>query len=381
MKIDRATIQWVAPPYFPEPVYDSTLGPFQSFPAGILTLEAEGLSGFGIVPLARAAADFAEETFLPLLWSTDIGDIASIEHFWMVACRRLRNIGPGISFSTLSGIETALWDLLAKKSNCTLAKILGATSDRVPVYGSNGWTNFDTNRLVSSVESLVSRGFSLVKIKVGIDGGTAIHKDVLRVRAVRRAVGDNIRIAVDANQCWTPTDALSFAQKIADQHIEWFEEPIPAQNLLGYSALTKTSPIPLAAGECLAYPELFRTLLHLQGIAIAQPVLTVIGGITPYRRVAAIAREYSTPLACGGYSQLMCSLVAGAPTGSYTEFLTPFMDSFSQLWQEKPDLQNGEFLLSQRPGHGLVPDAEFCGKYQEGNLLAFTPGSAAFAIK
>jgi D-arabinonate dehydratase len=337
-------------------------------------LEAEGLAGFGVVPLGRATADFLEEIFLPLLWASDICDVASVESFWTTACKRLRNIGPGISFAILSGIDTALWDLLAKKSNCTLARMLGATHDRVLVYGSNGWTNYDANKLVSSVERLVSRGFSLIKIKVGIDGGSAMDEDVLRVRAVRKAVGEKIRIAVDANQCWTPEQALTFAQKIADQQIEWFEEPIPAQDLLGYSSLAKASPIPLAAGECLAYPDLFRTLLHLQGVSVAQPVLTVVGGITPYRRVAAIAKESGIPLACGGYSQLMCSLISAAPTGEYTEFLTPFMDSFAKLWQEAPAMRNGEFHLSERPGHGLIPDADFCGKYQQGDILAYRSG-------
>jgi L-alanine-DL-glutamate epimerase-like enolase superfamily enzyme len=377
MKIESALIHSVFPPPFKDPVSDSTLGPFGDFPVSILELECAGITGRGVLPVSEMAHHLAKDLFLPLLWQCEIEDILSIERFWDLAWKRIRNMGTGITLYVLNGIDLALWDIVAKKANQPLFKLLGAKRDRIAGYATNGWVNFDLPKLIATLEDTVERGFRIIKVKVGVDQGTRMDEDVRRIKAVRKALGEKIGIAVDSNQCWTVEQALRFAHHIADQNILWFEEPIPARDFFGYQHLVEKSPIPIAAGETLCEPDEYATLLKLRGVSIVQPFACTLGGITPFRRVAQIAADVGVRLTTGGFSPLTCNLVAAASTGYLTEYPIPMADTFSSLLQRAPQFVNGEFHLLNLPGHGVLPDPDFVKRYSKRNPERIEPGAPA----
>src|SRR5947209_4207925 len=125
MKVESALIHSVFPPPFNDPVSDSTLGPFADFPVAILELECGGSIGYGVLPLSEMAHNIAKEVFLPLLWQFEIEDVASIERFWALAWKRIRNMGSGVTLHVLNGIDLALWDIIAKKADQPLFQLLG----------------------------------------------------------------------------------------------------------------------------------------------------------------------------------------------------------------------------------------------------------------
>lgn len=375
MKVESALIHSVFPPPFKDPVSDSTLGPFADFPVAILGLECGGIIGYGVLPVSEMAHNIAKEVFLPLLWQFEIEDVASIERFWALAWKRIRNMGTGIPLHVLNGIDLALWDIVAQKANQPLFQLLGAKTDRIAGYATNGWVNFDLPKLIAELEDTLARGFRIIKMKVGVGQGTRMDEDVRRVKAVRKALGEKIGIAVDANQCWTLEDALRFAHQIADENILWFEEPIPARDFFGYQQLMEKSPIAIAAGETLCEPDEYATILKLRGVSIVQPFACVLGGVTPFRRVAQIAADAGIRLTTGGFSSLTCNLVAAAPTGYLTEYPIPMADTFNLLLQQTPQIVNGEFHLLKASGHGLLPDLDVVKRYSRGNPLRIEPGA------
>ncbi len=377
MKIESALIHSVFPPPFEDPVSDSTLGPFSDLPFAILELDCGGIVGYGVLPVSEMAHKIAKEVYLPLLWGFEIEDVTSIEQFWLLAWKRIRNMGTGITLHVLNGIDLALWDIVAKKANQPLFQLLGSRSDRIACYATNGWVNFALPKLIAVLEDSVARGFRIIKMKVGVDQGTRMDEDIRRVKAVRRALGEEIGIAVDSNQCWTVEDALRFAGDIADQNILWFEEPIPARDFFGYQQLVEKSPIPIAAGETLCEHDEYATMLRLHGVSIVQPFACILGGVTPFRRVAQIAADAGVPLTTGGFSPLTCSLVAAAPTGYLAEYPIPMADTFSLLLQRAPQIVNGEFHLLDAPGHGVLPDFGAVERYSRGKPVRIVPGASA----
>ena len=373
MIVESALIHSVCPPPFKEPVSDATLGPFVDLPVAILELQCSGIIGYGVLPVSQMARTIAEEVFFPLLWQFEIEDVASIERFWALAWKRIRNMGTGITLNVLSGIDLALWDVISKKRNQPLFQLLGGKTDRIAGYATNGWVNFDLAKLIAALEETVARGFRVIKMKVGVNQGARMDEDVRRVKAVRKALGEKIEIAVDGNQCWTVEDAFQFAHSIADQNILWFEEPIPARDFFGYQQLVKESPIPIAAGETLCEQDEYVTFLRLHGGSILQPYACTLGGVTPFRRVAQIAADAGIPLTTGGFSPLTCNLLAAAPTGYLMEYAIPHVDSFTPLLQRAPKIVNGEFHLLQVPGHGVLPDPDVVKRYSSGAPVRLKP--------
>src|SRR5205823_527225 len=152
-----------------------------------------GLVGLGVgQPVARG---IIEGSLKPLL----IGqDPLCIEKLWDDMFWRVRGYGrKGVAFCAISALDIGLWDLKAKIFDVPLYRLLGPYTDRVPIYGSGGWTSFSEKELVREQTGYVERGIPRVKMKVAKDFGRAEREDIRRLAAVRKAVGDDVEIYVD----------------------------------------------------------------------------------------------------------------------------------------------------------------------------------------
>ena len=132
--------------------------------------------------------------------------------FW-----RMRNYGrKGVAFHAISTVDVGLWDLKSKALNLPLYRLLNPRYDSVPVYGSGGWTNMTEKELVEEMTGFVERGFPRVKMKVGKDFGQSEQEDLKRVAAVRKAVGDNIELYVDANNGYNVKQSIRMSHQFED---------------------------------------------------------------------------------------------------------------------------------------------------------------------
>ena len=155
----------------------------------------------------------------------------------------------GIAFCAISAIDIGLWDLKGKYVNLPLYKLLGAYTDSVPVYGSGGWTNFSEKELVEEMTGYVSDGIPRVKMKVGKDFGLSEREDIERVAAVRKAVGDDVSIYIDANNGYYRKQAIYMAKEFEQFQIGWLEEPLIPDDIDGMADISKATSIPIATGE------------------------------------------------------------------------------------------------------------------------------------
>ena len=193
-----------------------------------------------------------------------------------------------ITSLALAAIDTALWDLRCRRAGLPLWKAAGGARPKVPVYTTEGgWLQLTADALVAQALEAKEQGFRGAKLKVG---KPHVSEDVGRIRAVREAVGDAFEIMVDANQCFTVSEAIRRARAFEPFGLAWLEEPLPAEDLAGHAELAAHTSIPIAVGESIYHPAHFREYLERDACSIVQVDVARIGGITPWLKVAHMRR-------------------------------------------------------------------------------------------
>jgi L-alanine-DL-glutamate epimerase-like enolase superfamily enzyme len=228
-------------------------------------------------------------------------DAFSPQAAWEAMVVQTRNLGrPGITSMAVAAVDAALWDLKARALGLPLCKLLGMAHDRVPVYGSGGFTAYSDERLAEQLAGWVQEGIPRVKMKVGSEP----DRDPERVKAARRAIGPNAHLFVDANGAYSRKQALALAERFADDaRVSWFEEPVSSEDLDGLRLLRDRAPagMEIAAGEYGDDAPYFRRMLQAGAVDVLQADVTRCGGITELLRVGALCRAHNLPLSlhCG----------------------------------------------------------------------------------
>ena len=210
----------------------------------------------------------------------------------------------------LSAVETPLWDLLGHQLNAPVWLLLGLNTTKLPAYGSGGWLSYSDEELADQVASYLRRGFAGVKIKIG---GPSVDWDVQRVLDVRRAIGPERKLMVDANQGLTLNRALRTARRLEDCPIDWLEEPFPKDDVESYCRLARATEIPLAAGEREFGGAGIRRLVEGRAVSVVQPDLMRVGGVTGWRLAASLAEVSRLKVAPHFYKEYDVHLAAGVP--------------------------------------------------------------------
>jgi D-galactarolactone cycloisomerase len=261
----------------------------------------------------------------------------------------------------IASIDTALWDLFAKRAKAPLWRMLGGTTGRMRVYASG----INPAGCVEQAEAAMNRGHRAFKLKIGFDAG----KDRGNLRALRGLVGDAF-LAVDVNQGWSIEQALQLAPALEEFNLVWLEEPLRADRPWSeWRTLQKRLTIPLAGGENIAGRENFAAALSEGVLTIVQPDVAKWGGITGCiavaRDVLASKRHYCPHFLGGGIGLLASAhLLAGSRGGGLLE-----VDSNDNPLREDfcgavADIEDGEILLPETPGLGIAPDIRGIEKYR-----------------
>lgn len=310
----------------------------------------EGLSGVGygytIGTGGRAAKAFLDAELVPLLKGEDC---ESHEHIWtkMTSATRASSGGP-VSSIARSAVDVAVWDIKAKSHNVPLYRLLGGSRDRLPAYDTEGgWLHVPFEELVRNARAAVEKGFHGVKVKVGKEDAT---EDVARLEAVRSAIGPGVKLMVDANQGWTPSEAIRRARLFEPFDLYWLEEPIAATHVGGHRELRKHTCIPIAVGETLYSKESFAEYIRCDAASILQPDVARVGGITEWMKIAAMAEAFQVPIAPHFLMEIQLHLAAAIPNGLFVEYipqLAPYLE-------EEFALEDGCLVAPARPGHGIL---------------------------
>jgi D-galactarolactone cycloisomerase len=279
----------------------------------------------------------------------------------------------------ISGIDIALWDLMGKACGQPVSRLLGGNyRDAIKPYGS---ILFDEPQpLARLLASVVARGFKAIKLGWRPFGRRDRKFDELLVRTARHAVGDDVELMVDAGgseQFWPHgvNWARNTANMLADYGIVWFEEPLPPDDIEGYIALTRVSPVPIAGGEVLSRRQAFQPWIERRAVDILQPDCTKNGGLSESRRIAWLAHDHNVQVVPHGWNTAIglaadLQFSAAIPVARYVEYLTPcaYID---EITTEPFRLDAQGFLkIPVKPGLGVETDA--------GKLARFCPERVVF---
>ena len=348
----------------------------------------EGITGwgecFGPGNIALANKYIVEKVIQPLIKGDDP---LKKEYIWHKVYNLLRDSGQkGMPIQALSGIDIALWDILAKKSNLPLYQLLGGkTNDKIPVYGYGMMLQKKTvdelcELFKNEANQIKEKNFKAMKMKIGMGP----KEDLKLVRAVRDTIGSEFKLMVDANHAYNKNDALYVGRGLDEMNIYWFEEPVAPEDYDSYKELKEKLKTNIAGGEAEFTKYGWNQLIKNNCIDIAQPEVCGLGGITEYLKVSALAQSNFIPIVNHVWGSALSVAVnlhllttlpdmpGGLfPTKSMLEFDTTEKNIFiTDLAEEKFSIldqvknKNGFASPLENIGIGINPNKDFIKKYE-----------------
>ena len=275
--------------------------------------------------------------------------------------------GPGgILTLAMAAVDMALWDIKGKIANMPLYKLLGGFTNKIDTYVAGGYyeEGKGLKELAEEMEHNVDLGVRAVKMKVG---ALSINEDVERVRVAREAVGPDIRLMVDANNAYRHYQAIEFARKTEIYDLFWFEEPVEPDDYIGQAEITRATSIPIAAGENEYTRYGFRDMINARSVDILQPDALVLGGVTEFMKIAALAQANDLDLAPHGKQEVHIHLVCAIPNGLILEYYADKFDAMhGNVFKDTLEIKDGYVYAPDRPGLGMELNSEFLAKYRVG---------------
>lgn len=264
----------------------------------------KGISGFGESGAwgHLEASGLSIEKFAEYLVGKDP---RKIEHHWNVMHRFQHFSGAAIS-GAISAIDVALWDIKGKQLGVPIYELLGGSMrDKIRLYSHcKGRT---TEKLVARAKRMVGEGYTALGcMNPLLEEGTEVpwfktHAQKLNdavdaIRQLREAVGSNVDLCVEIHSRMRPAEAISFGRMIERYNPMFIEDPIPPYNPDAMGHVADHMPVPIATGERFINLYQFQTLLARRGVEYLRPCISVCGGITAGRKIAAIAEAHETQI-------------------------------------------------------------------------------------
>jgi len=317
----------------------------------------DGYEGIGYCYAVNGAGRLLLLSAIELLAPKLIGqDSYLVEGLWEEMYQEALLLGrAGAVMRALSAIDIALWDVNARRASLPLYRYLGAKElIEVPAYVSGGYylPGKTTAGLVDEMRQHVLDGFRAVKMKVGM---LSVAEEGKRVAAVREAIGDDVRLMLDANNAWKdlPT-ALEYVEVFEPYRPFWLEEPFSPDDIDNHRRLARATRMTIATGEVEAGRWRFKSLMEQEATTLLQTDATVCGGITEWRRIAATAASFGMKVEPHAWHDVHIHLVAATPNTTYVEWMPDnHIVNFRKLIDTQLSARNGNLVLPQGPGLGF----------------------------
>jgi L-alanine-DL-glutamate epimerase-like enolase superfamily enzyme len=285
-------------------------------------------------------------SFEPLLIGLDLTMAAS---FYKRAWSDIRFFGhAGMTVAGLAGVDTALWDLRGRAANLNVSRLIGAAATAVPTYASGGlWLSSSIDELQVEAAEFLARGFRAIKMRVG---SRPVTWNIERVRAVREAIGPDVKLMADANQSLSVPEAIRLGRALEEYGLTWFEEPIPYWNHAGEAEIAAALDVPIASGETEHTSRGMLTMLQMKSADVLMPDLQRMGGPTEFIRTGHLAAAFDVKLSSHLFSEMSLPLLAAAPNA----YILEHMPWFEAIYAERIELDGeGRAIVPDRPGWGF----------------------------
>lgn len=315
-------------------------------------------------------------------------DPLEIETIWNIMYRRTLDFARrGILVSSMSAIDVALWDLKGKILDLPVYTLLGGKKRNSIVPYATGMYFSNNGKLGEALaiegKMYAEQGYKAMKMKVGL----GLKEDISNVEKVRKSIGDDIDLMIDANHAYNLREASLLAKAVEDYNIYWFEEPISPEYYNQYSLLRSKTSIPIAGGECEYLRFGFQTLLQSSSVDIAQPDICSTGGLTEAKRIATLASVYGveivphtwgTGIAIAAATHFVFNLDIHPGRLNSPSALIEMDRTENGLRDElvtsPTRFKNGEITISDKPGLGFDINEDAIEKYSHCKKAFITNG-------
>lgn len=304
---------------------------------------------------AEHRARLLEHCVTPLIQGADFESAAAMFDQLSAAVHvlSLQSGEPGPFAHVLAGVDLAAWDLLARRAGQPLYRYLGGTDPRIRVYAS-GLNPGSPEKLV---RRRMAQGYCDFKLKVGF--GT--ERDLTNLKALR-SLSDDIALMVDANQAWSPAQALANMRQMTGFGLKWVEEPLQADRpWQDWQTLKDQTGMPLAAGENIAGDNPFDLALQSHALSVVQPDIAKWGGLSHglplARRILKTGHRFCPHYLGGGVGLLASAHLLAAAGGDGLMEIDANDNPLRELLQGPLlTIEQGTATLTEAPGIGPEPD-------------------------
>jgi L-alanine-DL-glutamate epimerase-like enolase superfamily enzyme len=330
---------------------------------------AGGLAGWGESHHGRAhtaVAKLIETTLRQLVLGMDAADVVGV---WKkIYDKQLASHGMGAGTClAMSGIDMALWDIRGKAAGMPLYRLLGGSRRGIPAYAGGVSLGYQPPaQLIEELQKSLDAGYKAVKLRVG----DSAKRDLERIRAVRKACGEDLVILTDANIGYSVEDVRRVMPGMDELNVAWLEEPFPAHDHRSYKLARGFGRTPLAAGENHYTRFEFNRVIEDGAITILQPDLSKCGGITEALRIAAMASAWKLPIhphssMTGLNHAATIHFLAAIDNGGYFEGDVSKSNKFRDELVSNPGTvdKDGNVWPLDKPGLGLEVNEDFLARH------------------
>jgi len=267
-----------------------------------------------------------------------------------------------IGLVACAAVDTATWDAVGKALDQPLWRLWGGYRNRVPVIRTGGYYGTDVP-IAAEIAAAREAGVAGMKFKVG---GRTPEEDARRFIEARKAAGDDFVLIADANQGYTPDDAVRFARLVEDYGLFYFEEPCRWHNdRRAMRDVRYRSGARVCAGQSELSVGGCRDLMVESAIDFCNFDGSWSGGPTEWRRVAALALSFDVRMCHHEEAHIGAHLLASIPHGTFADTMHADRDPiWNHMIANRPNVVNGHMTLSGRPGLGWELDEDFIRKYR-----------------
>lgn len=385
------------------------MNPEPDYSAAYLVIETDAgddLEGHGFVFTTGRGNDIqaaAVCALAPWIVGRDVDEVLSdLGEFGrsLTGDAQLRWLGPekGVIHMAVGAVLNTLWDLRAKREGLPLWQLLGRMSPEelvaivdfryirdaispdealqilrealpgraerearllragYPAYTTSpGWLGYDDAKLERLSRQAVDDGFGLIKLKVG----QSIEDDVRRLRVARAAVGDEMKIAIDANQRWDVSEAIEWLRHLAPFSPYWIEEPTSPDDILGHLEVRReVSPIKIATGEHVQNRVIFKQLLEAGAIDVLQIDACRVGGVNENLAIILLAAKFGIPVCPHAGGVGLCEMVRHlamfdfvAVSATQEDRAIEYVDHLHEHFLDPAVIRNGAYVAPLMPGY------------------------------
>jgi len=332
----------------------------------------EGTNFPGVQPIAAAVRNLSNVVVGESAWD--------IERLWNRMYRFLYYNGMGgVVLAAISGIDTALYDIVGKKLGVPVYKILGGqTHEKLRIYA-NGWIEGiprTPEAMARRTKELVAKGYTGCKFDPFTT--TPMNREVTQaelrsavaqVKAVREAGGPDYDIAIDVHGRWNTKSTLAIIRALEPFRLFFYEEAVPPENIAAMAEVQRSVNVPLATGERIFSRHGFRELLERQAVRIIQPDIARTGGITEFKKIAAMADTYYVPVAPHNPNGPICTIASihaclTIPNFLILEFFEPDEEVFREIVVGGLRRDQEAVYPVTAPGLGINITDDFLRKYR-----------------